>query len=111
MAAGQRHSSSARCAGAGARDAADGGGPETGGAVTPASGAPAARAELAPPSDGKVAQLSNRPSRVLSVVPRTRVRPPEPTTSAHTIRGDTPRWTTWMPRKLPFTRLPSRACT
>src|SRR5919197_2013988 len=56
-------------------------------------------------------QVSSSPSRERSVAPRTRTEPREPTTFAHTTRGDTPRWTIFTPRSLPFTSDPSRCCS
>ena len=47
--------------------------------------------------------MSSRPRRARSVAPSTRVRPPVPTMSALTIRGEAPRLSTWMPRKRPLT--------
>ena len=55
----------------------------------------------------KYAHVSNSPSRARSVAPSTGVRPREPTTSADTIRGDTPRLVTLMPLNEPWTSEPS----
>ena len=53
--------------------------------------------------DVKYAHVSSSPRRARSVAPDTRVRPPVPTTSARTIRGERPRRTTLMPLKRPLT--------
>src|SRR4051794_36637676 len=51
----------------------------------------------------KNAHVSNSPNRERSCGPVTFVVPFVPTTCARTIRGETPRWTTLMPRKRPLT--------
>ena len=56
----------------------------------------------------KYAHVLSRPSRASSSGPLTAVSPREPSTSAATIRGDTPRLSTSIPRNEPLTSPPSR---
>ena len=78
-----------------------------GGAVVPPLASLSVGSSASPLIDVKDAQVSKSPSRARSVAPSVTVRPREPTTSAVTIRGETPRLVTLMPLNLPFTSPPS----
>ena len=70
---------------------------------------PACDGEVLAPVIVKNAQLSSSPNFARRVGPLVVVVPREPTTSALTTRGDTPRLTTRISRSLPFTSEPSFA--
>src|SRR5271166_6691442 len=57
----------------------------------------------------KYAHVEVRPRRAASSGPLAGPFPPEPSTSAETMRGDTPRASTSIPRKLPLNRPLRRA--